>query len=482
MAFWSGSREVSIPTPSTMFFHRLLALATVVLALVLSASARMSVAHHLGVRAPLPPANDPFYVPAGDWASKPAGSILKSRQVEIAQSGVARYGVTGYQILYRTNGVDKNSPSTSVTTVLVPRNYAHDKLVAANVYEDSFSSNCAPSYSLRLGSKAFGNVAISYQSLFFTTLLSQGWVVTVPDHEGPHNAFTSGRLEGHAILDAIRATLAYDRVSLNKTAKVVGYGYSGGALASGWAASLQKQYADELNVVGWSMGGTITNLGKWLSYIDNTRGSGFALASLAGLSSSYPQLAWVKKALTSVGRQLFSEAASNCMYENLRNVGTQRIFSDRVFHGGNNFLSNSSVVSVLNKLTLGRYQKFAPTAPVFMFHAQHDEVVPYSMASKTADAWCSQGARVNFLTLTGADMAHSNTELYNLPNVIFFMRDRFNGKSFPQDCQYPSVSNPEWDINVLGTSVANLLQQVLNLLGNQIGPSDSILQSSIDDN
>jgi hypothetical protein len=46
----------------------------------------------------------------------------------------------------------------------------------------------------------------------------------------------------------------------SKKNSIVGVGYSGGAIATGWAAALQGNYAPELNVKGWSAGGTPANL------------------------------------------------------------------------------------------------------------------------------------------------------------------------------------------------------------------------------
>ncbi|WFD04480.1 hypothetical protein MOBT1_003190 [Malassezia obtusa] len=462
-----------------MFGLRLVLIAVVALSLFQGAFARMSVAHRLTARALATPDDDSFYTPDDGWEDQEPGTILKTREVTVANSGIAKYGVAAYQLLYRTNGVTRDDASHSVTTVIVPDNYDHDKLVAANLYEDSFSSRCAPSYSLRAGARILNDLAASYQALFITTLLHEGWVVTVPDHEGPKNAFTSGRLEGHAVLDAIRATLNFDKIGLQKRAKVTGYGYSGGALATGWAASLQNQYASELNVVGWSMGGTVANMNEWLRYIDNTSGSGFALASLGGLISSYSELSWVKKALTDRGRNLLRQAAQNCMYQNLWTTGKQKIFDDSVFGGGSSFLQNGDVVNILNKLTLGRFSKFVPIAPVFMFHSTHDEVVPFNMAIGTADAWCQQGAKVRFLSNTGFEMAHQNTELFNMPNVIFFMRERFNGKEWGANCQYPSVNDPYFNVAVLGKGAISFLQQLYDLLGNRIGKSDGILHSKV---
>ncbi|WFD01217.1 hypothetical protein MYAM1_003979 [Malassezia yamatoensis] len=462
-----------------MISLRLILIALVAVLLSPGALARMSVAHRLAGRAIPVPEDDSFYTPNDGWESESPGTILKEREVTVANSGIFKYNVRGFQLLYRTNGVDSSDATHSVTTVLVPDNYDVDKLVSANLYEDSFSSDCAPSYSIRAGSKVFNDVNNAYQELFITTLLHQGWVVTVPDHEGPDNAFTSGRVEGHIVLDGIRATLNFKKVGLKSRAKVVGYGYSGGALATGWAASLHSQYASEINAAGWSMGGTVTNVTEWLQYIDNTSGSGFALAALGGLSSSYSSLKWVQDNLTSKGRKLLNAAKTNCLYQNLWATGTQKIFDDSVFSGGSSFFSNSDATSILNKLTLGRFSKLRPIAPVFIYHATHDEVVPFDMAESTANAWCQQGAQVRFLSETGSELAHANTELANLPNVIFFMRDRFKGKSWGANCQYPSTSDPWFDPYVLGQNVADFLQQVLDLAGNRIGNNDSILNHKV---
>ena len=47
-----------------------------------------------------------------------------------------------------------------------------------------------------------------------------------------------------------RATLAFDKIGLKKEAKVVGHGYSGGGIQTGWTAALKKTYAPEINTVG----------------------------------------------------------------------------------------------------------------------------------------------------------------------------------------------------------------------------------------
>ncbi|WFD06144.1 hypothetical protein MVES1_001486 [Malassezia vespertilionis] len=425
--------------------------------------------------------DDSFYKPDQNWQDEEPGTILKKRKVKIAQSGVLSLGTKGYQLLYRTTGHNSKTPSYTVTTILIPENYDKDKLVVASVYEDSHALSCAPSRRLVKSLDVFRNVATSYQELFFTTLLHEGWVVTVPDHEGPNAAFTSGISEGHAILDSIRATLSFDDLDLDDDVKIAGYGYSGGAMAAGFAGSLQRSYADELNIVGWSIGGTITDLSAWLRYIDQTNGAGFALASIAGLVSDYPQLNWVERNLTARGKKLWEQSKHHCMFENLWATSYKHILSDEVFEGGSSFLSESRASKVLNNLRLGTNENRVPKAPVFMFHAVYDDVVPYSQAINTAKSWCDQGAKIRFMTNSGVEMGHTNTELFNLPNVVFFLRDRFKGKDWGADCQWVTTLNPYWNPAVLGKSITQVLQQVLDLVGGRIGPNDKILKSKISD-
>ena len=55
-------------------------------------------------------------------------------------------------------------------------------------------------------------------------------------------------------------------------------GYSGGSLASGWAAALQPDYAPELsrNLLGVALGGFITNVTATVEATDDTIFAGIA--------------------------------------------------------------------------------------------------------------------------------------------------------------------------------------------------------------
>ena len=205
----------------------------------------------------LEPQEDPFYQPPEGWESKEVGTILRTRKVQM-KTLVEENLKEAWQLLYRTTYRTEDEPTTTVTTVMVPHNAQNDTLVMFGDFEDTGAPECAPSYRWRAGLtsdvSSIANVAIAM------LYLQEGYIVTMPDKEGKKGAFASGHVEGRQSLDGIRATLAFDKIGLKKEAKVVGHGYSGGGIQTGWTAALKKTYAPEINTVGWVAGGTPTNL------------------------------------------------------------------------------------------------------------------------------------------------------------------------------------------------------------------------------
>ena len=42
---------------------------------------------------------------------------------------------------------------------------------------------------VQLGSKALSNLGLTYQHLFWSVILNEGYAIVIPDHEGPDSAF-----------------------------------------------------------------------------------------------------------------------------------------------------------------------------------------------------------------------------------------------------------------------------------------------------
>lgn len=75
----------------------------------------------------------------------------------------------------------------------------------------------------------------------FPFLSAQNYAVLFPDHEGPRMSYAAGKMAGHAVLDSVRGMLS-ERPDLAES-PIVMHGYSGGAIATAWAAQLQPTYA-----------------------------------------------------------------------------------------------------------------------------------------------------------------------------------------------------------------------------------------------
>lgn len=92
-------------------------------------------------------------------------------------------------------------------------------------------------------------------------------------------------MSGHATLDAVRATLSLkDDILLPNNTQYAMWGYSGGALASEWAAELQVQYAPEMNFAGAALGGLTPNISTVLTTINKNYAAGLAAVSTCCLN------------------------------------------------------------------------------------------------------------------------------------------------------------------------------------------------------
>src|ERR1700742_3127224 len=104
---------------------------------------------------PLLPRDDPFYQPPLGFQHAEPGTVLRTRDVELAFLGLIPQPVRAIQLLYRT--MDMNGqPEASVTTVIVPTELDPERpspLLSYQCAIDAISSRCFPSYALRRRAK-----------------------------------------------------------------------------------------------------------------------------------------------------------------------------------------------------------------------------------------------------------------------------------------------------------------------------------------
>lgn len=214
---------------------------------------------------PVPPSEDSWYTAPTGYETAEPGVVLRNRTapgnlVSVVGSNCS----AAYNLLYRTTASQGNA-TWAVTTVFVPKEPTN-ALLSYQIPYDSAYINSSPSYAM-------------YQSLphDISIALGKGYFVTVPDYEGPLASFTAGHMSGYATLDAVRATLnAAGLYGLPDDPYYATWGYSGGALATEWAAELQLDYAPELSFAGAAMGGLTPNVTTVLMAINMKISAGLA--------------------------------------------------------------------------------------------------------------------------------------------------------------------------------------------------------------
>lgn len=392
-------------------------------------------------------ASDNFYTPKNGWRSSSAGDILAWRSIDA--SGIkANVDLTeAYQILYRTSQNSPKNPQHSVTTILVPKNSVKNKLVVVGEAQDSNNANSAPSVGFVSGSRDSPNLVVDESLL--VPYLQAGYIVTVPDSEGPLNAFTAGRSGGYQTLDSIRATLSFDKLSLNKNTTVAGFGYSGGGQAISWAAALQQSYAPEIHVAGWAFGGFIPNVTALMHHADSSLASGYAASAITGLVDAYPDLEKTAKSLlTSDGQDMLDFVRSNPITEVVSKYAKVDVLGSKFFKRDGGLFLSKAYRDVARQNMQGTSQNEVPHVPLYVYHAESDEVVPYNSALQTVQYWCRHGAKVEFVTYTDDKLNHNNTQVTGSQPVFTFIQRLLNGKkvswdacSFVKENTGPSASS-----------------------------------------
>lgn len=413
---------------------------------------------------PGPKKGDFGYPPEGYEKEEP-GTILKSRKVNLYNFGIFKINATGYDVLYRTSAANESEPMATLMKVLVPDNPSKDKVVIHNTVEDASAYKCSPSASL--GHSKFVNLqgpVSRFELLLVTVYLNAGWTVVVPDYEGPTAAFGVGPLAGHAVLDSARAVNNMQELDLEDDVKFVSVGYSGGAIATGWASQLHGSYAPDVNLVGTTFGGTPANLTELMLKVEGGSNAGIFANGAAGIINGTPDLQrQVTKIFNTKGIKLINWARKNCAALAFLPF-VFRKYSD-FFKGGKDLQEISEITNVLDRYRLGREDAPAPTAPVFMVHTTFDEFVPFKSAEKTAKKWCEIGANVEFQTQTFVS-SHIATYIASFAEMMKFVKDRFDGKEFHGGkCHFNSIATPAFDIDDDLYFASVFIQAVKSLFG-----------------
>lgn len=399
-------------------------------------------------------ATDPFYSYTGSkpLSSYAPGDVLKTRTLNYHVVGIPT-PVKAVQLLYRSTDA-QGQPIANVTSVLKPAGGGNGKAVSYQSFYDSLNPADSPSRSVA-GDVTFGGIINNVETIFIAPLLAQGYSVVVPDTEGPNADFVAGPEYGATTLDSVRAASQTSATGLNSSTKVGLIGYSGGAIATNWAAAMAPKYAPDVNkrLVGYAEGGLLVDPIHNLSYVNGSiTWAGIAPMAVVGAARSYG--IDFQSYLSDYGKQV----AAKMQNASIANVLLQYpglTWKKLVKPQYADPASIPAFVNTVNKLNLGSQP--TPTVPGFIGQGAGgilegtagnkpgigagDGVMIAGDVRTLARQYCSTGAPAVKYTQYNLT-SHIATVPFWAPTALGYLNDRFAGKSAPSDCGHIPVGNP----------------------------------------
>lgn len=383
---------------------------------------------------PIPPRQDPWYTAPQDWQYRQSGEILRIRRAPGNLSS-AFNASDSFNILYRSTDTHYR-PSWAVTTLFIPKAGNRSALLSYQIPYNTPDVDASPSYAFYAPPASQGLV---YTDI--TGALSRGWYVNVPDHEGPLASFACGVQEGHATLDSIRAVLnQFQGWSLNNSTRVALWGYSGGSVASEWAAELQVQYAPELQIAGAALGGLVPNFTDAVPNVAvGSYFAGLVPAVLLGLSTQHPSVEkYVMSQLKPSGpynASTFLSVRNMSILDAFNSFANQTMYN--YFQNGAQFFNNPNLLDVLARDTTMSYHGI-PRMPLFIYKAIQDEITVVADSDAIVDRWCQ--ARLSVLYERNTIGGHLAEETNGDARAFEWLGQVLNGSLNQTGCTVRNVA------------------------------------------
>ncbi|MCP2275933.1 Secretory lipase [Nocardia amikacinitolerans] len=367
------------------------------------------------------PDPDPFYAAPANLAAHRPGDVLDVRGLPPLPLFP---GATVRQVEFRSTDSHGN-PIAATTTILTPLGNRPDApLLSYQHFINSLGSHCAVSHRLY-----DHDVNLTLTMPILNVALQRGWSIALPDHLGPQFALGAARLGGQITLDGIRAVKRLPELGLaNSPVGMVGY--SGGGIATSWAAALQPTYAPELRLAGAAIGGVPMNLwtmAEALGY-DPHPAFGLAMAVAIGLEREYPDRLPLGAHLNPRGLAVRDAMANSCTNELLAigaNTGARDYASNPFF----DMPGDARAVVEENSLEL---YPGVPEIPMFEWHSPSDPLIPVGSIVNTDRRWCDAGVQLETLRVDVPE--HLSAALAGAPQAMTWLNARIEGEPAPRNC------------------------------------------------
>jgi hypothetical protein len=388
------------------------------------------------------------------------GTVLKTKTLSYHIAGIP-VPVKVIQLTYRSaNGVGQ--PTVNVTSVLEPPAPSSPaRAVSYQSFYDSLNPADEPSVQIA-GDVTLGGLITDAESVVIVPLLTQGYTVIVPDTEGQTADFADGPEYGINTLNSIRAATSSPLTGLTTSTPIGMFGYSGGAIATDWAAQLAPTYAPDVNkqLVGAAEGGILADPAHNLRYVSGSAvWAGVMPMAIIGIARGYH--IDLTPYLSGYGRQLYGSLQKASIATVLGEY-PGLTFARLVKPQYANPASIPVLVKVENKLDTGLAG--SPTIPMFMGQGADgilegtpgnkpgigpgDGVMIAGDVRTLARDFCASGTAVDY---TEYDLlSHVTTFPVWAPAALVWLDALFGGGQAPNDCSQIAPGNSLAPVKVAG--------------------------------
>lgn len=403
------------------------------------------------------PAPDRFYTYDGSapLSDISPGSVLKTRSLPYHLVNVPT-PLQATQILYRSTDA-MGRPSAAVTSVLRAPNATPDKVISYQSAYDSMNPEDGPSRAIagdtpflswtKSGRNlAFGGGLASAEFALFAPLVALGYTIVMPDTEGPQANFAAGPEYGMTTLDSIRAVRGVPETGVTQDSKIGLLGYSGGAIASNWAAILAPSYAPDVNddLVGVAQGGLLVHPAHNLNYASGSIGwAGIVAMAVVGIARAYE--VDFDDYLNDYGREISArveDASIGNVFLQYPGVTWAQLVKPEYADPN----SVPEFVDVVNKINMGLAP--IPETPMFIAQAANgilegtrpgppgvgdgDGIMVAGDVRALANRYCDAGLSVQYDQYD--TISHVPGAMLWWPGALAWLHDRMEGKAAPSNC------------------------------------------------
>ncbi len=322
------------------------------------------------------PVDGDFYVPPADLSAGDAGDVIWVDELS------APRGVSAWNVLYRSEGLDGDPIAVSGWIAVSPAPQPHRILVVAHP-TTGLGDQCAPT---RLG---------TITPSLFADHLAAGWTVAFTDYQGLGTPglhhYLVAEAEARSLLDIARAARIVDGAASEVTAL---YGFSQGGHAVLAAAELAGELAPELEIVGMAAAAPAILLREWVA-----EGNDADIGYLAMIGAAYidaydhPVDEW----FTAEAQPALEQVTTGCYLD------AQQAFGGL---GGAALATDAAVGTVPgDALEANDVGSVALEAPLLLMLGGNDDLFSPVVAERVIERLCEAGTNVTVLRF--ADATHA---------------------------------------------------------------------------